>query len=462
MHGPAAPSRPGHAPAPESHASFAQRGAGLLLDHPWVPIGLAALIAFTLWAIGSRTSDHTIKASFTSAVSIAPGLDVQIDGVDVGKIGKVRYEDGQAQVDIGVDNAAWPLHQGTTAALRFGTTLGNGTRRIDLHPGPKSAPAIADGGIIPTADTVTPVEFDQVFNTFTPRTRTAFRSFFHGGAANLSGRAPQLNTGVKRAAPALESASDVFNDLASDQAALRQLVISGHRTTRLLAAKRPVISDLMSVAAATFDTFASNSQGVRDSLDEFAPTLVEARSTLRRADQSIDGLDGLVTDLKPALASLRPFIAVARPATADLHRLAPAASSTLATLRASGPQITTLLKDGIPFSKRLAPVLGGLSGQLSCVRPYAPEIAAFFSNWGSWAQGYDNSSHYGRIKAVFNATSFTSFPPINTDAFLNTAGAGLKYAMPRPPGLNAGKPWLLPECGAGANALDPTKDPEDK
>jgi virulence factor Mce-like protein len=438
------------------------RGAGYLLDHPWVLIGLAGLVAFTLWAIGSRTSDHTIRASFTSAVSIVPGLDVQIDGVDVGKIGKVRYEDGQALVDIGVDNEAWPLHQGTTAALRFGTTLGNGTRRIDLHPGPKSAPVIADGGVIPTKDTVTPVEFDQVFNTFTPRTRTAFRSFFKGGAANLEGRAPALNAGLHRTAPTLESASDVFDDLASDQAALRQLVLSGYKATRVLAAKRPVISDLMSVASATFDTFASNSQGVRDSLNEFSPTLVQARSTLRRADQSIDGLDGLMTDLKPALASLRPFIAVAGPTTADLRRLAPAASSTLATLRASAPKITTLVKDGIPFSEKLDPVLGKLGRQLSCVRPYAPEIAAFFSNWGSWAQGYDNSSHYGRIKAVFNATSFTSFPPIDTGAFLGTAGVGLKYAMPRPPGLNAGKPWLLPECGAGADAMDPTKDPEDK
>jgi hypothetical protein len=34
--------------------------------------------------------------------------------------------------------------------------------------------------------------------------------------------------------------------------------------------------------------------------------------------------------------------------------------------------------------------------------------------------------------------------------------------MPRPPGWNEGKPWFLPQCGAGPDAVDPTKDPEDR
>jgi hypothetical protein len=37
---------------------------------------------------------------------------------------------------------------------------------------------------------------------------------------------------------------------------------------------------------------------------------------------------------------------------------------------------------------------------------------------------------------------------------------GLRYAFPRPPGYNAGQSWFLPECGAGPEALDASKDPE--
>lgn len=460
MPGPAATNRASTSGGPRE--SRIGKSAGFLLDKPWVLLSLVFLVAFTLWAIGSRTSDHKIRAAFTGAVSVSPGLDVQIDGVDVGKIGKVTYDDGHALVEIGVDDEAWPLKRGTTAALRFGTTLGNGTRRIDLVPGPDNAPEIPENGIIETKDTVAPVEFDEVFNTFDPKTRASFRNFFENSANNLQSRAPQLNAGIRKTAPALEATGDVFEDLASDQAALRRLVVSGHKTTRVLAAKRPQISDLVTVAAATFDTFADNSRGVQESLDEFAPTLADTRVTLRRTDASIDGLDGLVADLRPGLNALKPFIEVASPTATDLRRLAPAASSTLKALRTSAPPITTLLREGVPFSKRLNPVLGTLAEQLTCVRPYAPEIAAFFSNWSSWAQGFDNTSHYGRVKAVFNATSFTGYPATNTDDFIKGPGTNLKYAMPRPPGLNAGKPWLLPECGAGADALDASKDPEDK
>ena len=432
-----------------------------MVDRPWVALSIAGLVLFTWWAIGTRSSDHKVRAAFNSAISIAPGLDVQIDGVDVGKVGKVEFEDGQAIVEVGVDDDAWPLHRGTTASLRFGTTLGNGTRRVDLEPGPENAPEIPENGIITTKDTITPVEFDEVFNTFDAETRAAFKGTFDNGAETLDGRAGQLREGLRRAAPAFETTGSLLEDVARDEAALRKLVASGHDATRTLAAKRPVISDLVSVMAATFDTFARNTEGIRESLDEFAPTLRDTRTTLVRTDRSIGGLDRFMADLKPGLAAVEPLLTTAGPAAANLEELAPATNDTIRTLRTSSPGITTFLKEGVPFAGRLDPVLGKLAGQLQCLRPYAPELAGFFSNWSSWAQGYDDRAHYGRIKVVTGPTAFTAYPPVKTNEFLSLTGGGLKYAMPRPPGLNSNEPWFLPECGAGRDALDPTKDPED-
>ncbi|WP_205696483.1 MlaD family protein [Conexibacter sp. SYSU D00693] len=433
-----------------------------MLDRPWVVLSIAALALFTWWAIGSRTSDHKVRAAFNSAVSISPGLDVQVDGVDVGKIGKVEFEDGKAMVEIGVDDDAWPLHRGTTATLRFGTTLGNGTRRIDLEPGPKTAQEIPDNGIISTRDTVTPVEFDEVFNTFDDKTRAGFQGTFRNGARNLEGRDGDLREGIRRLAPAVETSGSLFEDVASDEAALNKLVVSGHKATRTLAAKRPVISDLVSVMSQTFDTFARNTDGIRQSLDQFAPTLRDTRTTLKRTDTSVDVLDGLVADLRPGLAAFEPLLETAKPASKNLDELVPATTDTVRQLRKSSPPVTSFLDQGVPFAEKADPVLSKLAEQLKCVRPYAPEIAGFFSNWSSWGQGYDNDAHYGRIKVVTGATFVTSYPQIKTNDFLKTVGTGLNYAMPRPPGLNAGQPWFVPECGAGPEALDPSKDPEDK
>jgi hypothetical protein len=35
-----------------------------------------------------------------------------------------------------------------------------------------------------------------------------------------------------------------------------------------------------------------------------------------------------------------------------------------------------------------------------------------------------------------------------------------QYAEPRPPGLEVGQPYFLPQCGAGPNSINPAADPE--
>ncbi|MEA2273229.1 MAG: hypothetical protein QOI98_1937, partial [Solirubrobacteraceae bacterium] len=50
--------------------------------------------------------------------------------------------------------------------------------------------------------------------------------------------------------------------------------------------------------------------------------------------------------------------------------------------------------------------------------------------------------------------------PLNSQQVTTVMKDRLKYAMPRPPGLNAGQPWFQPQCGAGPDSLDPSKDPE--
>jgi hypothetical protein len=47
-----------------------------------------------------------------------------------------------------------------------------------------------------------------------------------------------------------------------------------------------------------------------------------------------------------------------------------------------------------------------------------------------------------------------------TPAQAAAAFPGMKYGFPRPPGTNAGQPWFQPQCGAGPEALDPSKDQE--
>lgn len=450
--------------SPGTGRSPASKVGNWIIDHPVPILVILALAGALWWGVSTRQTDHTIKAAFPQALNLFKGQDVQIDGVDAGKIGKVDFKDGQAIVELGINDDEWPLPRGTYAMVRYGTTLGNGTRFVQLIvPDKRDQGELSEDAVIPARMNVPPTEFDEMFNTFDSKTRADIRSFTKATGDTLATRGPAMNQGFEFGAPALEETAGLLQDLNEDDAALRGLIDNGHRATRVLGARKPEISNLVSVMSATFNAFATHSAGMRASLDRFAPTLRDIRGTLPRVDQSVDNLDGLVTDLGPGARALPSLVRDARPALSELTEALPLATSTLKTIRRGSPDIKKMLDAGQPFSRRLASTMTGLAPHVACIRPYAPDIASFFTNWASWSKNYDNISHYGRINtAVANAAIYKDYPTIKSSDFLNTVGTGLKYAMPQPPGYGpGGQTFFVPECGAGPDALDASKDPED-
>jgi hypothetical protein len=125
--------------------------------------------------------------------------------------------------------------------------------------------------------------------------------------------------------------------------------------------------------------------------------------------------------------------------------------------------------------KDLAPIV-------ACLRPYAPELGGALVGGGGAHQNYDLANpataslanvvrYVGRrtangmveqhgLRATPMAATNSLATPLNSAQF--AAISGKKYAMPRPPGLMAGQPWFIPQCGITKDALDPSKDPETK
>lgn len=449
------------------------RTLNTLIGKPWLLIAAILAVIFAFWVASTRTQSHSVRAAFDAAVNVVPGLDVQVDGIDVGKVKSVEYEDGRAIVGLGIDDERfWPLRAGTTARLSWGTTAGTGTRRVDLDPSARG-PELAEGGIIETKDTTTPVEFDQIFNTLDGDARSDLTGMLKNLAGGLRGRSGDLNAALKAGAPALEAASDVLTDLSRDEAALSSFVASTDRTTAVLAQHERAIASLISVAAATFDTFARNSTAVQRTLTDLPSTLRDARSTLVRLDPSVERLDGLVSDLRPGARALGPLAEVAVPALRQLRRTAALGRDTITVGTRAAPQVDRLLSKAQPFVTTLGTQLEKLTPMLACIRPYAPEVGGFAHGFGSWTKNYVPNtgqegrpnapvqSHYARVLALESSTSLHNYPPTKLTSSI-VAAANKRYSFPRPPGFDARQPWLMPECQVGPEALDPSKDPEAK
>jgi phospholipid/cholesterol/gamma-HCH transport system substrate-binding protein len=95
-----------------------------------------------------------------------------------------------------------------------------------------------------------------------------------------------------------------------------------------------------------------------------------------------------------------------------------------------------------------------------CLRPYTPELAGNLGTWTGYNQNYDRGGHYARTFPLQLNPLLLPGTPATTPQVIAAASGGLKYAMPRPPGLNAGQPWFQPQCDVGPASLDPSKDPE--
>lgn len=420
---------------------------------------IAAATALALVTVG-RSDDRTLRAAFSSASQVVAGQDVRLAGREIGEVESVDLVDGQALLELRIDDRAWPLHRGTTARLRYGTTTGYVARYVELEPGPRSAPPLTDGGVLSAGETVTPVEFDEMYRILNAEARRDLKGMVRNFGDTVNGREQELGTGVAAAAKGLDETASLMRELGADPAALRTLVDSGARTSAAIASREHELRDLVTNAAATFDEFAQHAGATRASLKRFPRTLRVTRSSLGRLDRSLGGLTALVRDIRPGAGRVRELAPVVRRTTSTLLDVAPLATSTLRRGRLASPQIRALLREGTPFIKRLGGVLGEFAPQMKCLRPQAPEIISFFSTWAAFSKNYDAVEHYNR--GLVTAIPIGAEETRTSAEVVSQSGGTIRYGFPTPPGTNVDQPWFIPECGYGPEGLDPSKDPESR
>lgn len=474
------------APARRRRTNPAVASGRWMVGHPWSIIGAAAAVWLTVWIIGTRSDPHHVKVAFPTAFNLTSGLDVSIDGLDAGKISKVEYRDGRSIVELGIKDEYWPLPQGTTATSRYGTTIGSGTRRVDLELGPDNAPKIAEDGIIAARDTRPAVDVDAVLNTASAATRQDATSLTKNVDEALSGSEADANSGIASTGRGLKDINGFLKDLGSDSVALSGLITNTDRLMKVLASRSGQVSDLVSVSSRTFGAFASRTTEVQQTLDGVRPAMTEARTTLARVDDSLGGLTQLVDDIEPGSTRLKPLAKAATPALKNLSDIVPAALSTVRTTTRVAPELNTLLTNGSPFLDKVGRVTSELEPMFHCIRPYAPEAAGAVTNLGSWVSTYvlqkpetgpigdatnapypyrgrkENGLHrqHGLRARVQASAATLHADPLSPDAF--TKISGKRYAYPRPAGYGAKDPQYMPECGITEDSLDASKDPESR
>jgi len=327
-----------------------RRGVGARLAASPVMVGavtvLVAILAVFLAYNANQglpfVPTYRISAQVPDANTLLPGNEVRIGGVRVGVVEDaepVQQDDGTviAQLDLSLDTDIEPLPVDSTVLVRARSALG--LKYLEIGPG-KSSQGYEAGSVMPlSAAEVTPVDIDEVLNTFDAPTRGAIQENLVEFGNALAGRGPTLNTVIGRLRPLLPRLERVMADLADPRTRLARFVRALSATAAEVAPVAAEQAEMFEALDTTFTALASVARPfIQETISESPPTLDVATDTLPRIRPFLAHSEALFADLRPGIASLRanaPTIASALEVGAPVLADSPAFNRQLAPTAAA-------------------------------------------------------------------------------------------------------------------------------
>jgi phospholipid/cholesterol/gamma-HCH transport system substrate-binding protein len=372
--------------------------------------------------IGSRTA-YTVKADFTNASQLVKGNQVEVGGASVGTVRDITLTpNGQAQVTMAITGGGFTtLRQGTVATIREASLSGVANRYVDLEMPPGNPPAIKNNGLIPTTDTNTAVDLDQVFNMFDQPTRKSLSGVIRGFSTLYGGQGMNLQNAYTYFNPEVASSSELFNEINYDTPLLERFIVASSNVVTDLATREPQLSGLIKNLSSATGAIASQRGALADALVKVPPFFTQADTTFKNLNTTLDTLTPLVNDSKPVAArlgplldQLRPFAHDAVPTLRDLAVLIknPVPNSDLISLMKSAPAVRDIALGPVTANgathqgafPESTTALNGAAPELAFARPYATDLEGWFNDFGT-SGDQDALGGASRSSPIINAFS---------------------------------------------------------
>lgn len=396
------PTRPS---GPAANASRRQRS-----PLRWVAlIALAAaIVALVVTLLGGGGREYRIM--FDSAGQLVPGDIVRIGGARAGEVTSVDLSsDNQAEVRVTMDADRPPLHEGTTAAIRWQGLVGVASRYVDVSPAPDFKPELADGAVLGADKNRSIVEVDQVINALDPDTRKGLQEVIKGSGAWYKGREEQASRSAKYFGPALEQFRKVSAEITRDDQVFQDFLVDAGDAMGAIAERSEDLTSAVGATRQAERALSSDTTSLRTALDELpvalrqgSDAMVELRPALGDLTRLVDATGEGTKELTPFLKQLRPVLDEAVPTFGQLRQMIDSpgeADDALDALR-DLPALGQLTKTTFPHAEK---ALGDSTPIFQFVRPYVPDLVSWVRSFGGAMATYDANGHYARTVAVFDA-----------------------------------------------------------
>ncbi len=209
---------------------------------------------------------YNIKVVLPEASGLQPSNQVRIGGTRVGLVSSLSPHQDPATgrvtaiANLKLEKSVERLPADTKAIVLSVSTIG--LKYLELEKG-SSAQTIKAGGEIPVSQSREPVDIDQLFNMFDPKTRTANQVNLNNFGDGLAGRGLGLNNTIANLRPLVNNAVPVLRNLAAPATGLRELF----KALDAVASQSAPVADTQATFFSEQDTFFTAFASVARSLE---------------------------------------------------------------------------------------------------------------------------------------------------------------------------------------------------
>lgn len=408
---------------------------------PWftLAVGFGVLgVAIVMFYVGFRApntipgrSYYTVYAVMHDADNLEDHYEVRIGGELAGQVLSTAIVRHEAKIEMQLAAKYKPLRSDTRIEIRLRSAVG--IRYLDLIPGTHGTP-LANGAVLPASQTSTPVNLDQVLDTFNGPTRKGTDNFVGELGAGLAGQGDNVNQTLAQAPAFVTALGSVSSAVNARPQAMRNLITGAQGAAAAFDPVRTQLADGFTPENEALQPFVVRRPAVDATLDQAPPTLSTASAELPQVRALLAQVQGLAQAARPTLSTAPGAL---RKTTTLLVSAKPGLRSADATLtlarRAVSPTLS-FLKVAQPALPDINRAISDLEPTVAYLAPRSCGLSTAMTGWSEmmkWGTAYDNFIRFtidetGPIAGSTLAAPLTSSYPGPCTAAGNESGALLQ------------------------------------
>ncbi|HEY3943800.1 MAG TPA: MlaD family protein [Solirubrobacteraceae bacterium] len=337
---------------------------------------------------------YMLNARVTAASGVLPGQGqaVTISGVTVGEITGVSVRNGLPVVTMRLDpQYDKRVYPNATVLLRPKTGLQDMVAELD--PGsPSAGPHLQSGATLSSANTLPPVNLDEILGQLDSDTRAFLMELVgNGGEALSNGGGHHLANVLRTFDPLSRDVAKASRLVSLRAVELRTLMGNLAKIANELGNNENALTTFVRGNAGTWHAFAQQNQNLEQTLALLPGALQSADTALGHATSLAHTVRGTFTELMPSARALRPTL---QDLTSFFRQTAPVLGNQLRPFSVKAQPTAKLLAPATERLSRSTPGLTTLARELNNIvneLAYKPAHGQSYLFYLPWANHNTNS-----------------------------------------------------------------------